>query len=107
MAEVRHLYKQLACTISLLQSSIWEHVDANALVLFWSPALATPRYAGNTAADVDPPRVRASLEAIDAVFRDLPTIVGLPPDRVLFTVDGFRGGARKGDLFRSHAEGIY
>jgi hypothetical protein len=24
------------------------------------------------------------------VFRDLPTIVSLPPDRVLFTVDGFR-----------------
>jgi len=57
---------------------------------FGSPALATPRYAGNTAADVDPPRVRASLEAIDAVFRDLPTTVGLPPDRILFTVDGFR-----------------
>ena len=52
--------------------------------------MATPRYAGNTAADVDPPRVRASLEAIDAVFRDLPTTVGLPPDRILFTVDGFR-----------------
>jgi len=57
---------------------------------FGSPALAAPRYAGNTAAEVDPPRVRTSLAAIDAVFRDLPEIVGLPPDRVLFTLDGFR-----------------
>lgn len=54
------------------------------------PALATPRYAGNTVAEADPPRVRASLAAIDAVFRDLPANVGLPPDRILFTVDGFR-----------------
>lgn len=45
---------------------------------FESSALATPRYAGNTAADVDPTRASASLEAIDAVFRDLPTIVSLP-----------------------------
>jgi hypothetical protein len=27
---------------------------------------------------------------IDAWFRDLPDIVGLPPDRILFTLDGFR-----------------
>ena len=27
---------------------------------------------------------------MDAVFRDLPATVGLPPDRVLFTLDGFR-----------------
>ena len=58
--------------------------------LFGSPALAAPRYAGNTSAAVDPPRVRASLAAIDSVFRDLPAIIGLPPDQVLFTLDGFR-----------------
>jgi hypothetical protein len=55
-----------------------------------SPAFAAPGPAGNTAAEADPPRVRASLAAMDAVFRDLPRIVGLPPDRVLFTLDGFR-----------------
>lgn len=48
------------------------------------------RYAGNTFAAPDPERVRDSLAAIDAFFRDLPGAVGLPPDRVLFTVDGFR-----------------
>jgi hypothetical protein len=34
--------------------------------------------------------VSASLAAIDAALRDLPAIVGLPPDRVLFTLYGFR-----------------
>ena len=38
------------------------------------------------------------LAAIDAFFRDLPDRVGLPPDRVLFTLDGFRNAeaAREG-----------
>jgi hypothetical protein len=58
--------------------------------LFGSPALAAQRYAGNTAAEIDPPRVTASLAVIDAVFRDLPALLGLPPNRVLFTLDGFR-----------------
>jgi hypothetical protein len=57
---------------------------------FGSPALAAPRYAGNTAAEAGPVRVQTSLAAIDAVFRDLPAIVGLPPNRILFTLDGFR-----------------
>jgi hypothetical protein len=34
--------------------------------------------------------VRDSLEVIDAFFRDLPAFVGLSPENVLFTVDGFR-----------------
>lgn len=54
------------------------------------PAAAAEPYAGNTSAAVDPPRIKASLAVIEAVFRDLPTVVGLPPDRVLFTLDGFR-----------------
>jgi hypothetical protein len=79
--------------------------------------VAAPSYAGNTDAEVDPPRVRASLAAIDAVFSDLPAIVGLPPDRVLFTLDGFRyqdteasGSGTYFDLmrraFRSKAESL-
>ena len=52
--------------------------------------MAAPRYTGNTAAGADPARVATSLAVIEAVFRDLPEIVGLPPDRVLFTLDGFR-----------------
>jgi hypothetical protein len=51
---------------------------------------AQPRYAGNTDASVNEERVQDSLAAIDAVFRDVPERVGLPPDRVLFTLDGFR-----------------
>jgi hypothetical protein len=58
--------------------------------IFGSPAIAAPRYTGNTAAGADPARVATSLAVIEAVFRDLPEIVGLPPDRVLFTLDGFR-----------------
>src|SRR5262249_38809017 len=44
----------------------------------------------NTPADASPQRVSDSLAAIDAFFRDLPEETGLPPDRVLFTLDGFR-----------------
>jgi len=67
-------------------------------MIFGKPAKAQPRYAGNTDASVDAARVRDSLAAIDAFFRDLSDRVGLPPDRVLFTLDGFRNAdaAREG-----------
>src|SRR5271167_3217858 len=45
-------------------------------------------YTGNMAAAPDAARIDASLAMIDAVFRDLPDIVGLPPDRILLTLDG-------------------
>jgi hypothetical protein len=61
--------------------------------LFGGPANAAPRYAGNTDASVDQRRVKDSLDALDAFFRDVPERVGLPPDRVLFTLDGFRSAA--------------
>ena len=48
------------------------------------------RYAGNTEADMDSARLAASYAVISAFLRDLPPITGLPPSRVLFTVDGFR-----------------
>jgi hypothetical protein len=59
-------------------------------MVFGKPANAQPRYAGNTDASPDDKRVRDSLGAIDAVLRDVPERVGLPADRVLFTLDGFR-----------------
>jgi len=59
-------------------------------MVFGKPANAQPRYAGNTDASTDEKRVRDSLAAIDAFFRDVPERVGLPPDRVLLTLDGFR-----------------
>jgi hypothetical protein len=53
-------------------------------------ANAAPNYAGNTDASTAPKRVKDSLDALDAFFRDVPERVGLPPERVLFTLDGFR-----------------
>lgn len=47
-------------------------------------------YFGNTAAEASPQRVADSQRAIDAFFRDLPALVGLPPNRILFITDGFR-----------------
>jgi hypothetical protein len=72
---------------NLQLTNAWEEIRS---FFFGSPAAAAPRYAGNTIAQADPARVKISLAVIDAFFRDLPTIVGLPPDRVLFTLDGFR-----------------
>lgn len=46
--------------------------------------------AGYTSAIADPARINDSLAAIDAFFRDLPDYTGLPPDRIIFTTDGFR-----------------
>jgi hypothetical protein len=53
-------------------------------------ANAAPNYAGNTDASTGQKRVKDSLDALDAFFRDVPERVGLPPDRVLFILDGFR-----------------
>ena len=49
-----------------------------------------PRYAGNTAADTGKARINASIAAIEAFFRDLPDFSGLPPESILFTMDGPR-----------------
>ena len=48
------------------------------------------RVAGYTSAEADPVRVGDSLAVIEAFFRDLPDYTGLPPDRIVFTTDGFR-----------------
>ena len=61
--------------------------NLKARVFYWS---APPRFAGNTLADANPRRLRDSIAVIDAFFRDLPDLTGLPPDRVMFTMDGFR-----------------
>src|ERR1043165_7534073 len=53
-------------------------------LIFGKPANAQPRYAGNTDASTDEKRMRDSLAAIDAFFRDIPERIGLPADRVLF-----------------------
>lgn len=56
-------------------------------------APATPgklEYAGNTATSMETARVETSLRAIDTFLADLQHLPGLTPDRVLFTLDGFR-----------------
>jgi hypothetical protein len=57
---------------------------------FGSPAIAAQQYAGNTLAKAESVRIEASIAAMDALFRDLQAMKGLPPDRILFTLDGFR-----------------
>lgn len=47
-------------------------------------------YAGNTDATADNSRLTTSYDVIDAFFRDLLVMTGLPPDRIVFTVDGSR-----------------
>ena len=67
-------------------------------LIFGKPANAQARYAGNTDASVEGKRVQDLLAAIDAFFRDGGERVGLPPERILFTLDGFRyaGAAQAG-----------
>ena len=56
-----------------------------------SPAqAAAPEYVGNTAAVASAQRVRDSEEGIIAFFADLANSVPLPPDRILFLVEGAR-----------------
>jgi hypothetical protein len=51
---------------------------------------AHAQFAGNTATQADERRLLLSRAMLDAFFRDLPERVGLPRERVLFTLDGFR-----------------
>jgi len=50
---------------------------------------APSQLAGNTSSD-NSTRIKHSLAGIDAFFRDMVDLVDLPPDRVLFTLDGMR-----------------
>ena len=51
---------------------------------------AEPQFAGNTAAEASPERVRDSQGAVLAFFDDLAKTVPLPPDRIAFVMDGAR-----------------
>ncbi len=59
-------------------------------LVFGGPANAAPQYAGNTAASVNAARLELSHAIVDAFLRDLLEMTGLPPERILFTLDGFR-----------------
>ncbi len=75
------------------------NLHANSVIFSWRPlaqwlfgmrTAGTQAFKGNTSSATDPDRVRQSLEAIDAFFRDLPEQIGLSPSAILFTLDGFR-----------------
>src|SRR5262245_18826627 len=73
-------------------SAVGRYLAINILPNIHLPAL-TPtqqQFAGNTAAVPMPKRIADSEAVIDAFFRDLHDVVGLPRERVLFIVDGFR-----------------
>jgi hypothetical protein len=59
-------------------------------LLFGGPAMAQPADPGIASAGSNDLRVRDSLAAMDAFFRDLPRYAALPPSRILFVIDGFR-----------------
>jgi hypothetical protein len=51
---------------------------------------APPQFVGNTETAAAPERLADAAAAIAAFFRDLPAYAGLPPERILFVVDGLR-----------------
>ena len=59
-------------------------------LIFGGPAMAAAPEAGSIAVDAGEKRVRDLFAVVDAFFRDLPEYTGLPPSRILFTVEGFR-----------------
>lgn len=69
-------------------------------LLFGRPAMAAP---ADAASNADDKRLRDSLAAVDAFFRDLPDYTGLPASRILFVVDGFRYS----DAATAHAGDYY
>jgi hypothetical protein len=62
--------------------------EASSLLRF--PAALANTYVGNTAAALDPERLRQSEEAVRAFLRDLVAVAGWKPAQVLFVVDGLR-----------------
>jgi hypothetical protein len=77
--------RYLAYQLDLVQFFIQPHGPESGVSTNLKPA-----FAGNTSTDTSSERVDDSLMAVDAFFRDLPELVGLPPERVLFTMDGMR-----------------
>lgn len=102
IALARHSALVRYLVINMHASALLALPSVSSLLFGKRPADA-PQYAGNTDAAAGPVRVRESLAAIDAFFRDIPEKIGLPPQDILFTVDGFRydeaAAAGKGSYF--------
>jgi hypothetical protein len=86
---VRHsaLARYLVFNLNLL-----EHLRSwkAAVSLSFTGAALADAYVGNTAARVDPERLRRSQEAVRAFLRDLVTVAGWQASQVAFVVDGVR-----------------
>lgn len=52
---------------------------------------------GGVGAEAEPQRLADSKQAVDLFFRDLPAKTGLPPDKILFVLDGIREVKNKAD----------
>ena len=75
---------------SALARYLFINLGLNNLGLGRLAAVTAGSFAGNTSTSTDPARVQASLQVIDTFLADLKQIPGLAPNRVLFTLDGFR-----------------
>jgi len=83
--------------LALADTALWRYASHN---LGATPAVLRQRlqglaggagtWAGNMPATVDAAREAAALRGIELFFRDLPARTGLPPDRILFVMDGVR-----------------
>ncbi len=78
----------------LINLQVIQHVwRVQGLVDWLFGTSAHAQYASNTAALADERRLLLSRAMLDAFFRDLPERVGLPRERLMFTLDGFRTAA--------------
>ncbi len=88
---------------SALARYIFINLGLNSLGYGRLASAAAGQYAGNTSTSTDAVRMQISLRVIETFLDDLQQIPGLAPDKVLFTLDGFRypeaANAGKGTYF--------
>lgn len=63
-------------------------------------------FVGNTASDADQTRQQDSFDVVDSFVADLAIAAGLPPERILITVDGFRAADVPMDVLRGSYFGL-
>jgi hypothetical protein len=81
------MLRKLARQSALFRYLTW-NVELEAVLL--SLTGHKDEYVGNTRAKRSEKTIEESKRAVDAFFRDLPSKSGLPPNRIVFTVDGIR-----------------
>ena len=93
----RYDYKPMAWVRFLLNSALERYSVYHLLplervreLLDIATQAEEPKFVGNTLARADAERLRHSRQAVDGLFRDLAKMSQLPPERILFVVDGLR-----------------